>query len=259
MKKKNNNAQRQCISVILRVAAPLLVIVTWYYAVTGGKINQALLPSPQRVFETLVTMLQDGKLAEGLLVSAKRVLIGFSIGAALGLVIGTFMGLSKYINSFLGSIVGILRPIPMIAWMPLLILWFGIAEKSKYVVIAIGTFWSVLLNTIHGIHSVDPKLKEVATVLEKKPITVLFKVVYPAALPGIFTGIRLGMGAAWSCVVAAEMIAATKGIGYMIMYARELSKPDVLLVGMLSIGLVGLIIDSGIMYLEKLILRWNVG
>ena len=169
------------------------------------------------------------------------------------------MGLSKYINSFLGSIVGILRPIPMIAWMPLLILWFGIAEKSKYVVIAIGTFWSVLLNTIHGIHSVDPKLKEVATVLEKKPITVLFKVVYPAALPGIFTGIRLGMGAAWSCVVAAEMIAATKGIGYMIMYARELSKPDVLLVGMLSIGLVGLIIDSGIMYLEKLILRWNVG
>lgn len=254
MKKKSNILLFQ----IVRVIAPFMLIFIWYYSVVSGKVNQAILPAPQKVWETFITMLQSGKLLSNLQISAIRVIRGFAIGASAGLVLGIIMGLSKWMNAFLSSLVGILRPIPMIAWLPLLILWLGIDDDSKNAIIAIGTFWSVLLNTIHGIQSVDPKLKEVATVLEKKPYIVLFKVIFPAALPGIFTGIRLGMGTAWSCVVAAEMIAASKGIGYMIMYARELSQPDVLLVGMLSIGIVGLLIDAGILKLQHFLLRWNV-
>lgn len=242
----------------VKIIAPILLIFAWYYGAVSGKINQALLPSPGRVWNAFVTMIKDGRLADSLLVSGVRVLRGFIIGAGAGVIIGVIMGLSKVLNAFFSSLVGILRPIPMIAWMPLLILWFGIGENSKNAIIAIGSFWSVLLNTIHGIQSVNPKLKEVATVLEKSPRVVLLKVMLPAALPGIFTGIRLGMGVAWSCVVAAEMIAASKGIGYMIMYARELSQPDVLLVGMLSIGFVGFLIDTGILWLEKHLLKWNV-
>lgn len=243
---------------IVRVAGIILIILIWYYGAISGKINQALLPSPGRVWNSFISMLQTGKLLEALWISAVRVLRGFVIGASAGLALGFLMGLSKWINGFFTSIVGILRPIPMIAWLPLLILWFGIGESSKNAIIAIGSFWSILLNTIGGIQSVDPKLKEVAMVLEKSPRIVLLKVILPAALPGIFTGIRLGMGTAWSCVVAAEMIAASKGIGYMIMYARELSQPDVLVVSMLSIGCVGLLIDVGILKLQKTLLKWNV-
>jgi sulfonate transport system permease protein len=256
MKQKKKGIQ--ILYQIVRVIAPFLVILLWYYGSESGKINRALLPSPGRVWNTLILMLQNGRLLSNLSVSAIRVLRGFAIGASAGLILGILMGLSKWVNGFLGSLVGILRPIPMIAWLPLLILWLGIGDGSKNAIIAIGTFWSVLLNTISGIQSVDPKLKEVAAILEKKPGTVLLKVILPAALPGIFTGIRLGMGTAWSCVVAAEMIAASKGIGYMIMYARELSQPDVLLVGMLTIGLVGLLIDTGILKLQKHLLKWNV-
>ncbi len=255
---KKESEERILLFHIVKVIAPFLLILIWYYGAVSGKINQAILPGPQRVWGTFISMLKSGKLLINLEVSAVRVIRGFAIGASAGLILGIFMGLSKWINAFLGSLVGILRPIPMIAWLPLLILWLGIDDDSKNAIIAIGTFWSVLLNTIHGIQSVDPKLKEVAAVLEKQPQIVLLKVVLPAALPGIFTGIRLGMGTAWSCVVAAEMIAASKGIGYMIMYARELSQPDVLLVGMLSIGIVGLLIDAGILRLQRFLLRWNV-
>lgn len=114
-----------------------------------------------------------------------------------------------------------------------------------------------MLNTIHGIHSVDRKLIEVADILEKNRFQILTRVIFPAATPSIFTGIRLGMGTAWTCVVAAEMIAASRGIGYLITYARELSQPDVVLVGVFSIGIIGLLIDTGILRLQKYLLKWN--
>jgi sulfonate transport system permease protein len=146
----------------------------------------------------------------------------------------------------------------MIAWIPLLILWLGIGEEPKVTVIAIGSFWPVLLNTIQGIHSVDPKLLEVASILEKSKWTVVTKVVLPSALPSIFTGIRLGIGSAWTCVVAAEMIAASQGIGFLITYAREMTQVHVVLVGVFSIGLIGLLIDTLILKLQNHILKWSV-
>jgi len=186
-----------------------------------------------------------------------RVVKGFIIGTVLGIVIGSLMGVFEKVNKSLSVIVGILRPIPMIGWVPLLILWMGIDEGSKITVIALGTFWSVLINTIDGIRNVDRKYIEVAYILEKNKFTTLIKVVIPSALPSILTGIRLGFGNAWKAVVAAEMIAATSGIGYLISYARELSQPDVMLVGLLTIGLMGLLIDFVIIKIQNRVLSWN--
>ena len=153
--------------------------------------------------------------------------------------------------------IGILRPIPPIAWIPFLILALGIGELSKITVIAIGSFWPLLLNTIEGVHAADESLLELGSVLEKDRKTVIFKIILPSAIPSVFTGARLGISRAWSCVVTAEMIAASAGVGYLIQYARELSQPAVMLVGVAVIGLIGLLIDSAMMAIQHRILKWN--
>lgn len=244
-------------NVIFSCIAPILLILIWYFATTFGWVNTVILPSPIKVFKSFIAYIINGKLAKNLLVSISRVIKGFVIGAVLGIVLGILMGLSEKFHKILGSLVSIFRPIPMIAWIPLLILWLGIGENCKVAVITIGTFWPILLNTIGGIHSVDNKFLEVGLVREKSKFQILSKIIIPSAWPSIFTGLRLGIGTAWTCVVAAEMIAASSGLGYMIMYARELSQPDIVLVGVFTIGLVGLLIDFFIRKIEKRILKWK--
>jgi sulfonate transport system permease protein len=134
----------------------------------------------------------------------------------------------------------------------------GIDEGSKIAVISIGSFWTLFVNVVQGIRDVDKKYLEVATTLEKDRMTLITKVILPAALPSIFTGVRVGIDVAWRSVVAAELIAASSGIGYMIMYARELSQIDVVLIGIFSIGVTGIVIEQLLKLLEKRLLRWNV-
>lgn len=244
-------------NLILKVIAPILLLVVWQTFGTMGVLNEHILPPPSKVIVAFAQLFESGKLVENLVISLFRVFRGFILGALAGVTIGIIMGLSRPINKILSSLVSIFRPIPMIAWIPLLILGLGIGEESKVAVIFIGTLWPVLLNTISGILSVDTKLIEVSRVLEKNKIEMLTKVIMPSAWPAIFTGLRLGISTAWTCVVAAEMIAASSGIGYMIMYARELSQPDVVLVGVFTIGFVGLFIDAIIGVLQKRVLSWS--
>lgn len=242
---------------LIGISAPIIILIVWQAASNAGLINKAILPSVTSVVDTGISLIEKGRLQEHILISIIRVVQGFLLGTVLGTVVGVIMAFSKFTNRFLGSLVGILRPVPMIAWVPLLILWLGIGEETKISLITVGTFWPVLLNTIHGIQSVDTKLLEVAKILKKNRFTIILKVIFPAALPSMLTGIRLGMGNAWSCVVTAEMIAASKGIGYMITYARDTSKPAEVLVGVFVIGLIGLLIDTVILRLQKRFLRWN--
>lgn len=247
-----------CGYFLLPLVVPLLLIAGWELLSLKGYIKPAILPAPSAIWSILVEMIKTGELQNHLLVSLWRVVKGFSAGAALGLVGGVLIGLSPRIERALVLITGLLRPIPIIAWVPVLILWMGIDEASKITVIAIGSFWPVLLNVVHGIRNTDRKYVEVATILEKSRWTLLTKVVLPSALPSIFTGIRIGIGIAWMSVVGAELIAASAGVGYMIMYARELSQADVMLVGVVSIGITGLLIDYLIRTLETRLLKWNV-
>jgi sulfonate transport system permease protein len=154
-------------------------------------------------------------------------------------------------------IVGLLRPIPIVAWVPVLILWMGIGEASKVTVIAIGSFWPVLLNVTDGIRNVDVKYKEVAQVFIKPKRIELFRVILPGALPMIFTGLRISVGTAWVSVIGAELIASSSGLGYLIQYSRELSQPANMLVGVFAIGIIGLLINKLIVVIEKYALHWN--
>lgn len=247
------------INSMLSLVAPIVLIWLWEILSIKGVINPSIMPAPSRIFYTFKSMVANGELSKHLTVSVIRVAQGFIIGSILGIILGILMGLFDKINRICLLLVGILRPIPIIAWVPMLILWMGIDDASKITVIAIGSFWPVLINTINGIKSTDEKYLEVSYILEKSKIETLIKVVIPAALPSIFTGLRIGIGAAWMSVVGAEMIAAATGIGYLIMFARELSQPDVMLVGVFSIGVIGLVIDLSIVKIQSKLLGWNRG
>jgi sulfonate transport system permease protein len=244
---------------ILALLLPAGIILGWYFASSTGVLHQSVLPSPGKFLETYAELLFGGSLGKHVATSMLRVCQGFFVGAVLGIIIGALRGIFPRANKLFSLFFGVLMPIPMVGWVPLLILWCGIGETTKIAVIALGTFWSVLLNTHDGIKNVDKRLLEVAEILEKGKIHILLRVVIPAARPAIITGIRLGFGNAWKSVVSAEMLAASRGVGFLITYARELSQPDVMIVGLLSIGIIGVLIDRVMVLFQKWTLRWNTG
>lgn len=243
---------------IFALIVPIVILCIWEFMSRKGFIKGTLLPAPSTIGETLIVLIATREIFTHLGISILRVAEGFLIGATLGVIAGVQMALFKNVNTAFSLIVDILRPIPVIAWTPVLILWMGIDESSKITVIAIGSFWTILVSVVQGIKNVDKKYLEVARILEKDYMTLLFKVVLPAALPALFTGVRVGIDVAWRSVIAAELIAASSGIGFMIMYARELSRIDVVLVGILSIGLTGIVIDKLLLLAEKRFLKWNM-
>ena len=235
---------------------PLLILILWQVLGDRGILRPSLLPPPSAVGQALIQSIQSGDLARNMGVSLQRVLEGFTLGSGLGILLGFILGFFNRMERASFFLIGFLRPIPTIAWIPALILWLGIDEASKVTVIAIGSFWPVLLGALQGVRGVDPRYLEVARVLEKDRWTLVSRIVLPSALPSLFTGLRVAMGIAWASVVGAELIAASSGIGYMIMYAREVSQPDVMLAGVAVIGLIGLVIDFLFLAVERRLSRW---
>lgn len=242
---------------IIFVLAPIVFIIIWQFACNYQWVNTRILPSPKEVFDALRDLLATNKFQQHLIASVRRVALGFAFGATAGVLMGFLTGISRTIDDFVGAAFSVLRSIPTIGLMPLLILFYGIGEESKLVVIGLGTFWSVLLNTQQGISSTDIKLLEVGKMLEKSKLTVILKIVLPAALPSMFTGMRLGLSNAWKSVVAAEMIASVRGIGYMISYAREMFQTDVMFVGLFTLGIIGLALDILLLQLQKKLVFWG--
>lgn len=253
MKNKSN----QIVNNMIMIGVPILLILIWEIAGKIGWMNQSIMPVPTKIGETIRNLMIKGTLQKNLMISFKRVVIGFVYGTVAGIILGILMGQFEKVNKAFTVIVGVLRPIPMIGWTPLFILWMGLGETSKIAIIAVSSFWSVLVNTIDGIKGVDNKYLEVASLFEKNKLSNIKNIILPSISPSIFTGIRLGFGNAWRGVVAAEMIASTAGIGYMVSSAREMAQPAVLLVGLLTIGLVCLFIDTVILWIQKKIFVWN--
>ncbi|MCD7921577.1 MAG: ABC transporter permease [Clostridiales bacterium] len=239
--------------VILIIA----LLVFWFWTDTSGHLNTVVFPSPLEVWTTLVHKLSDGSLLLAIRISVVRVLKGYGIAMAAGISCGILMGLSNHMYHIVNLLLQIIRPIPPIAWIPLVILWMGIGESSKVFLIFLGGFFNVLLNVISGIRYTDQKLVEVAYVMETPRRKYITRLVIPAALPNIFTGLRISLGSCWTCVVAAELVASTSGVGYMISNARNFGQMDVVVIGMLSIGIIGKIMDSLLAFLEKKVLAWN--
>ncbi|MGD0153350.1 MAG: ABC transporter permease [Thermacetogeniaceae bacterium] len=240
------------------VILPLAILVVWQGLAQAGLIQPLILPSPTRVAATLWSMLVSGQLEKHALTSILRVLQGFGLAALLGIVLGMAIGLSSTLDRTTDLAVQVLKPIPPLAWIPLAILWFGIDEPSKIFIIFLGAFFPILLNVITGIRNTDSKFVELAKILEVSRWKFIRQVVIPGALPAIMTGLRVGLACAWMCVVAAEMIAASSGVGYLIMDARQLSQTDVVVVGMIVIGVIGKIMDDLIRRLEHRLIGWRV-
>ena len=234
-----------------------MLICVWQWASNAGRLNPLTLPSPSRIFKTFIGLIQKGTLQENLLISSKRVLTGYFISAFTAVVLGILIGLSRHFKRMTDLIIQILKPIPPISWIPLVILWFGIGEESKVFLIFIGGFFTILVNVVDGIRRIDVKLVELSNAMVIPRLKYVFEVVIPYAAPNIFTGLRVGLGQSWMCVVAAELVASSTGLGYMIMYARQFGQTDVVIVGMLMIGIIGKIMDSILMAIEKKVIRWK--
>lgn len=236
---------------ILSIALPVVILLLWELGVRGGSINGNVIPAPTKLWDTFVELVTSGKMQNALAISFQRVLLGFLIASVIGIVLGFLMGLFACFNKAMASLVNILRPIPTIALIPIFIIVLGIGEAANISVIVVGAIWPILLNTTAGVMSVDRKLMELAYVYRIGKRKVLFQIILPSALYSILTGLRLGIGGAWMSVVAAEMIGATSGIGYLIMFAKSLAQAANMYVLVLVIGIIGFLIDRILLVLQN--------
>lgn len=241
----------------LYVALPVVLIALWQAAFALGLIRPILLPPPTKVALAFWSLAISGDLFRHLGISLLRVLEGFAVAGSLGLVLGLGIGLSHRLDRLTDLTVQLLKPIPPIAWIPLAILWFGIGEAGKIYIIFLGAFFPILVNTIDGIRQTDHRYVELARILEVSRARFITQVVLPGALPAIMTGLRVGLMVAWMCVVAAELIAASSGIGYLIMDARQMSQTDQVLVGMITIGAMGKLLDVLLKAIETRLITWK--
>lgn len=242
---------------LLYGAGPILLLAVWQAAFELRLIRPILLPPPTKVAQAFLQLATSGELLVHVAVSVGRVLEGFAIAALAGLGLGLGIGLSRTLDRSTDLLIQLVKPIPPIAWIPLAILWFGIGEVAKVYIIFLGAFFPILVNTIDGIRQTDHRHVELARILEVPRRRFIAQVVLPGALPAIMTGLRVGMMVAWMCVVASELIAASSGIGYLIMDARQLSQTDVVLVGMITIGVLGKLLDVALKAVEARLVTWK--
>jgi sulfonate transport system permease protein len=237
---------------------PATLLAIWQILFHAGFIRPVTLPPPTRLARTFLELVENGELFRHVEISVLRVLEGFALAALVGTVLGIGIGLSRKMDRLTDLILQLMKPIPPIAWIPMAILWFGIDEASKIFIIFMGAFFPILVNVTDGIRQTDRKYVEVARILSVRRGKFIRQVVIAGAFPSIMTGLRVGLGVAWICVVAAELIAASRGVGYMIMDARQLSQPDVVLVGMITIGVIGKLMDYTIKQAEHRLVTWKV-
>jgi sulfonate transport system permease protein len=236
-----------------------VIILLWYLVSNVGIWSAYVLPPPQKVWISFIKMLQNGELIKHLLVSLRRIAQGFSISCFLTFILILIAALIPAIEPYYSNLLGVMRHIPPISLIPLLILWFGIGELPKIIVIVLASIFPVLLNAESAIFGCDKGLIEVGQTLGFSRGRILFKIMLPNAVPEILVGIRIGLGYAWRAIVSAEMIAAANGLGYFILDAQALSRTDKVIAGILVIGGVGLMTDKMCILCERLALRHRKG
>ena len=238
---------------------PGFLLALWFIASHGQWLDPFLLPSPQRVAEAALSGLASGELQAHIGVSLARVLVGFATAALIGVPLGFGLGLSRGFRVAVDPTLQFLRQVPPIAWVPLFIVWFGIGEGSKQAVIIYATIFPILVNTALGVAQADASLLEVARAYCLTTKRTLLEVVVPGALPAVFAGLRLGLGNSWRALIAAEMIAASRGLGSMIWDARSMAQPEGVILGIHAIGLIGSHMDAIFVRLEALATPWRGG
>ena len=250
---------------LLALLFPAAVLVIWHFATYGRKFS--LIPPPSEVALALWDLAFGGinddayskTLLTHLLASVSRVYGGFAIALIVALPLGLLIGRISLVRRLLDPTLQVLRPIPVTAWLPLAMIMFGLGPRSAFFLVCLGAFYPILINTIFGVRTVEPRLFEAASMLGCQGTAQFFRVVLPASLPAIFTGLRLGLGFAWVVIVVGEMTGVQTGLGAIIMEARQLSRTEIVICGMVVIGVAGFVSDRLVTLLGKRLLRWSPG
>jgi sulfonate transport system permease protein len=236
---------------------PALIVVVWQALSIAGIVAARVLPAPTAVARAGWELLTAGTLITDVAISARRALLGFVIGGGVGFVLGLVNGFFPWGARLLDSSVQMGRNIPHLALIPLVILWFGIGETARLFLVAIGVAFPIYINTYHGVRSVDTSLIEMSTTYGLTTWQLFRQVILPGALPSILVGVRYALGIMWLTLIVAESIAATSGIGYVTMNAREFLQTDVLVLGILLYALLGKLADVAARGLERRLLAWH--
>ncbi len=221
----------------------IALILVWTIVTNMNIVSSYILPSPGKVLESLVKMIQSGEIFEDIYISFIRVLQGFTIATVSAFILAMFRIIIPKAPDYYETIDQFFKNVPPLSLIPLLILWFGIGETTKIAIIVLTSFFPIYLNTVKGFVSCDKKLIEVGQVYGYSKVKSFFKIRLPYAMSDILVGMRIGLGYSWRAIISAEMIAASTGLGHMILFAQQMSRTDKVIVGILVIGLVGYITD----------------
>jgi NitT/TauT family transport system permease protein len=264
---KVSGTKRPTIGFPYFLIAPISIMIAWETVSRLHLMPTLLFPSLETIVLTTLdtltgfwgtTQWYSGALLTHASASLLRVATGFAIGGSLGVAVGILAGLSDRMCRTIDPTLQFLRPVPITAWIPLAVAWFGIHERPAIFLIALGTFFATYLNARHGVRYVDPVLVRAARMLGYNTRwEVLRTVVIWSALPNIFTGLRIGLGLAWMCVVAAEMLAVKSGLGYMLWDAYNFLRIDLIITGMISIALLGYLSDRVLLLFQRIVLKWE--
>ena len=247
----------------LALLFPVALVAVWHLATRDNP--SGLIPPPSEVWRALEDLAVGGvnddafsqTLHTHFLASVGRVYGGFALAVAAALPLGLLIGRVPVVRQLLDPTLQILRPIPVTAWLPLAMILFGLGPRSAFFLVFLGAFYPVLVNTVFGVRSVEPRLFEAASMLGCRGSAQFFRVVLPASLPSIFTGLRLGLGFAWVVIVVGEMTGVQTGLGAVIMEARQLSRTEIVIAGMGTIGLAGFVSDRIVLLIGRWLLRWS--
>jgi NitT/TauT family transport system permease protein len=253
--------------VALAVLLPLAFLGLWTACVHFRWVTEGIIPPPSQVVGSWYTWIAGGPTKSlspysgtwvaNVLYSGRRVLQGFLLAAAVGIPLGLFIGWNRLVSRLVDPSIQLLRPVPITAWLPFAIAVFGIYDASALFLIGLGAFYPIVVNTTHGVRDTNLLLLRAARMMGAGEGTILTKVVFRSALPSIFTGLRLGIGIAWTAVIVAEMIAVKSGLGYVLWDAYYVGRMDICVATMFSVGLLGFLSDRVLQLLARFVLKWR--
>ncbi len=247
--------ERRAVRTVAGSLLPLLLLALWQWSTTSGGVPAHLLPSPASVWQAAVDLAERGLLGQYVAISTQRVLIGFAVGALLGLAVGALVGLSRVSDVLLAPTLGAVRAVPSLAWVPLLLLWVGINEDSKLILIAIGSFFPVYTTVASALRHVDPHLVEAGRAYGLTGPRLLARVQLPAVVPTVISGLRLALAQSWLFLVAAELLNSSMGLGFLLLESNQNGRVDRMILAIVLLAVLGKLSDSLIGVAEKSLLR----
>lgn len=242
---------------VLPWALPVVALILWFIVTSGEQNGTELIPTPQATWEAFIRLLRDGTLIKNIEISSLRAFSGLFVGGLIGFSLGVLNGQFRTAEKLLNTPIQMIKNVPHLAMMPLILIWFGIGETAKLVLISLGVFFPIYLNTFQGIRFIDDGLLEMGKAYGLKGVTLFKNIIFPGAMPSIMVGVRQALGRMWLTLIIAETVAAKSGIGFMATNAREYMLMDVIILSLIIYAILGSLSDVVAVKIEKSVLKWH--